>query len=91
MGRSSLVALRAYKQEAALRRAFEAKLDVNARCWWWWLVCNRCFGLALDLISSALMIGLVAAAVALKGNTSASTIAFALVYALSLSRGCSST
>lgn len=82
----SLVAVRAYKQEAALRTDFEHRLGLNASTWWWWLVCNRCFGLSLDLLSSALVITLVFAAVGLKGRgESASTVAFALVYSLSLS------
>ena len=81
----SLVALRAYGQEAALRTSFEIKLDVNAGTWWWWLVCNRCFGLVLDLLSSAFVIMLTFAAVGLKGQVSDSVVAFALVYSLSLS------
>ena len=49
---ASLVALRAYDQADELCRAFERRLNVNASAWWWWLACNRCFGMALDLISA---------------------------------------
>jgi len=81
----SLVALRAYGQEASLRHSFEKKLDVNASAWWWWLVCNRLFGLLLDLLTAVLVITLVFVAVGLKGEASDSAFAFALVYSLSLS------
>ena len=68
----------------AARRLWRA-LHVNAGTWWWWLVCNRAFGLALDLLSSALVVTLVAVSAGAKSEETASTTAFALVYALSLS------
>jgi ATP-binding cassette subfamily C (CFTR/MRP) protein 4 len=84
----SLVALRAYGQQAALRARFEERLDQNAATWWWWLVCNRAFGTMLDLISSSVLIVVVAVAVwsrAADTAASPSDIAFSLTYALSLS------
>ena len=62
-----------------------ALLRVNARCWYWWMICNRFLGTMLDLACTTLLALLCGLAVVLRDSTNPELLALALVYGVQLS------